>query len=545
MHGPAPHFSDLGTSVQHFTAIAALSGATELSPVLGHVTKHPENPLFRTSNAANGNAWEHDVNNGYSSVLYDANNSLGHGTYRAFYSAADSNFTESPGCHGECDGGSAMLYATSDDGITWVKPALHKYAWNGTTANNILFTGVSTSAVYDDGWHETDPSRRFKAWGNLAGVGPLPPLSSPSPNPIPPGWQWKTPQIAGTAVSADGLTWTSYRRLQNATDKAPNVWRFDALASLFFDGLREEYVGTMRAFRPCATCGLCPIWWQPSDGCQDKLSADCTAEQCNRTVRAIGAAWSDGGDFDTTGWSSGLEVTADHDDPRVQIYSQVSFPFYDVYLAIVMAFDAADPKVDKHAQAMGTGKVRCELAWSKTGREYTRLSPGTPFIPQGVYVPNSTKNEFDSHVCFAAAHPIKLADHARIYYMGGDGPHYSEKWGSPGHRNSSWGLATMRPDRFVGMGAANGSAGTGRTSPLLFSAPQLLITADAAPAGHVSVRVISAQLPGGYAACAPIERANVTDAPLSGCNLSAIVGQGASLELTLKGGAVVYVLGFA
>ena len=142
-------------------------------------------------------------------------------------------------------------------------------------------------------------SRRFKAWGNLAGVGAQEP-AVPSLK-----WHepWKKPQVGGSAVSADGITWTDYRRLQDFNDTQRNAWRFDAQASMFYDPRLDEYVGTMRAFRPCSSCGLCPIWWQPSTtgpatGCLAHLnSKTCTATQCNRTVRAIGLSTSSSGDF--------------------------------------------------------------------------------------------------------------------------------------------------------------------------------------------------------------------------------------------------------
>ena len=191
-------------------------------------------------------------------------------------------------------------------------------------------------------------------------------------------------------------------------------------------GRTRRYVTTMRAFRPCASCGQCPIWWNnpATYGCQQKVGPSCTAVQCNRTVRAIGASVSASGDFARTSWGLNEEVHADHDDPTQQFYSQVSWPFYNIYLGIVMVFAAGDPpdvygKVccarptcpltrgslrsylggdGRHlfaargwcvalghtrAPRLPQGKVHCELAWSADGTRYERLSPGADFLPHG------------------------------------------------------------------------------------------------------------------------------------------------------------------
>lgn len=75
----------------------------------GAVTKRPE-PLFRGTEP-----WEHDINNGYSSLLY------ADGQYKLYYSAGDKSFGGS--IPGESSG-SATLYATSQDGLVWQKPRL-------------------------------------------------------------------------------------------------------------------------------------------------------------------------------------------------------------------------------------------------------------------------------------------------------------------------------------------------------------------------------------------------------------------------------------
>lgn len=77
-------------------------------------------------------------------------------------------------------------------------------------------------------------------------------------------------------------------------------------------------------------------------------------------------------------------------------------------------------------------------------------------------------NDFDSHICFAAAHPLVTpGEDSLIYYMGGNGPHN-------GARNSSLGLARLGPDRWAGL---KGS-GNATTRPVLCSGKTLWLTVD-------------------------------------------------------------------
>ena len=119
-------------------------------------------------------------------MLYDSKDSFGLGKYRVYYSAGDKAFGGS--IPGESSG-SAILYATSQDGLTWrvprinnhnkpssiaraltrpcprlgrVKPHLRRVKFNGSFANNILIDGATAVGVYDDNWRERNASRRFK-----------------------------------------------------------------------------------------------------------------------------------------------------------------------------------------------------------------------------------------------------------------------------------------------------------------------------------------------------------------------------------------------
>jgi hypothetical protein len=215
--GPSPGFNS-GEGLTKYAAFSVLNFTSPSFEVfLGEVRKNPTGPVFRATEP-----WEHSIDNGYSSVLYDETDQFGLGVYRVYYSASDKSFGGN--IPGESSG-AATLYATSKDGLVFEKPSLHRVNFNNSTSNNILFDGTTAVAIYDDSWHEKNASSRFKVWGNLPGL-----LQSSTHNQRS-GKQFGsrlnhthveigaslgfTAQLAGSAISSNGLNFTDYRRLQN------------------------------------------------------------------------------------------------------------------------------------------------------------------------------------------------------------------------------------------------------------------------------------------------------------------------------------------
>ena len=120
-----------------------------------------------------------------------------------------------------------------------------------------------------------------------------------------------------------------------------------------------------------------------------------------------------------------------------QTYAQVTFPWLNIYLGLVMVFDQIS-----HDQ------VHCRLTFASRPEgpwhpvEGDNIVDAPDFLPLG----DLEYKAFDSHVIFAAARPFRHGSGAAaaewMYYMGGNGPH-------DGARNSSLGLATLRPDGFA------------------------------------------------------------------------------------------------
>jgi hypothetical protein len=125
------------------------------------------------------------------------------------------------------------------------------------------------------------------------------------------------------------------------------------------------------------------------------------------------------------------------------------------------------------------------------------------------------------------------------YYMGGNGPHN-------GPRNTSLGLATLRPDGFGGIAGS----GVAITVPVKVTGATLIVTADMLSPGSGMVRVgVVAGTPGGDgldAQSATPLTANVTDQGVvyrGGKSFATLIGKEVALEIWATR-AMVYTVGF-
>ncbi|MEJ1973035.1 MAG: hypothetical protein WDM96_11425 [Lacunisphaera sp.] len=126
--------------------------------------------------------WEGDRVYIYGSVLRDA----GTGAYRMWYQGRpEPEGTKPPNRAPALRGGGfdPVLQATSADGVHWTRPALGLYAFDGSTANNIVFELHSPAVLLDR--FEPDAAKRYKLIGS-------------------------TMKGYRVAYSADGLHWTEY-----------------------------------------------------------------------------------------------------------------------------------------------------------------------------------------------------------------------------------------------------------------------------------------------------------------------------------------------
>ena len=548
-------------AVRH-AAIGLFAPTAGLVPTQATVEKHRANPLF-----GQDRPWETRIDNGYPNVVYDP--SAPDGPWRLWYGNIG-------------DGGQYLLFANSSDGLGWGKPDLGRYdlahRWPklraiGTRNNIVMFGGGL--GVYRD-VHETNASRRYK----ISGGAPAGCYDATG----------DTDCVVGTAASPDGIgDWTDVQPLgfpapwrpdchtnliwdeplgqyimttrdyENPDGRLISIARTGGKGRSVFEKngswsvlYRDAYpdaqgIGSCfklsagRAEEQCAAACLktpsCRFFWTYTEG---KDAGNCCLKSSILGKKLLKPACPDcGGLFVVMG---GKEVRVnstqfDAWEPPVivergtaahQLYSQITWRFYDIFLGVVMTFDAEDK----------AGHVHCMLSWSPDSKIWHWVDPAglealKEFIPQG------PAGSFDSHVCFAAHLPLRMPEDGstRLYYMGGDGPH-------SGARNSSFALATLPPDRFAGM-AATGPAPVKAvaSSRVNVTGSVLTVTADVAEGGSLSVGLEGAP---DFARSLPITKTG-TDLALSFAGqpsgLRSLIGTEQTLVLYAKG-ATLHTVGF-
>ena len=194
---------------------------------LGRVVKHPANPLFIEEYFADPpKAWEARLDNVYPSVIYDREEGIYKCWYKSFIYDELSNRTplaqrpHQP--YGESAREEGLLYARSEDGIHWEKPALGLVEFEGVRANNLVMRraghGIHAGGVLKD-LREPDPARRYKFLHLNAEAGRM-----------------------ASCFSADGLNWSQ-----------PLLWpRHDAVGDCHNNAIwapeLQRYVGITRGW---------------------------------------------------------------------------------------------------------------------------------------------------------------------------------------------------------------------------------------------------------------------------------------------------------
>ena len=200
-------------------------------------------------------------------------------------------------------------------------------------------------------------------------------------------------------------------------------------------------------------------------------------------------------------------------DPRMQIHDLIVLPHAGVYLGMVGLFD------------IETSRQWCELAWSPDSKQWHRIQPGKPLIPNG-----PAMGDYDWGCIFAST-PIVMEDEILLYYGANDGRFM-------GWRNGYFALARFRPDGFAGYEQiAGGSNSTGHltTKTVSVVGNSLCISADVAPSGFVKVTLLdndNKQMAEGE-----LVTATVSDAKIEwkdGFSLRGLKGQEIKLKFELR-----------
>ena len=343
---PLPAFSPSQSAVPYTTskyaAIALAAGklSNGLSRVTGVASREPS-PLF-----GQDKPWEPRLDNGYPNIVAPAAEG---GAWQLWY--------------GDCVKGCAtqlLLYANSTDGVAWHKPELGLFHLGTVrpdlqaigTRNNIVLEGGGIGVYHDPA--EPDAARRYKAFG--------------------PGCytrdegchlEWDThggglwggwPTSDDLAYSADGLHWTGLGKV-----KWPSPQRYDCHNTLVRDH-RGSFVATTRdgfSAAPGRTIGIA----------LSQAGAEALAFNTSRAPKLT------------------LAGSLAH-----QLYSQITFPWLDVWLGINMVYDAQDPH----------GRVHCRLAWATSPQGEWQWADEVGGLTGADLIPLGPDGGFDSHVRLAA-----------------------------------------------------------------------------------------------------------------------------------------------
>ena len=421
-----------------------------------HPARKLEQPVLRPDRP-----WEGRRVYIYGSVQYDCSAGL----FRMWYNTrlGRGHQHRAPGLRSRT--GDIILYATSEDGIHWVKPNLGRHEFDGTVSNNILlFDKHSPTVVVDT---DARPDQRYKIAC----------------------WNWEQGNDGyWVGFSADGLDWRGY----------------DGNPILLDDDEILEAVTVARHPKTGAYHGFHRRW----------------GEVRGHVRRLVAVATS----RDFTTWDSHdvCLVPDELDDSwcqdpgqRTEFYGMSGFVYGEQFLGFLPVFDvikdargesgmpasvAADGSSGLQApaeisesgaeidQAPWDGPIAAQLVHSRDGYNWHRFEDRSPIIARG------EPGSFDAGCILCSAdRPIVVDDEVWHYYTA-----VSTMHGGPmPPKTISIGLAKWRLDGFVSLDAGHFD-GVVETVPLQLLGEQLEVNVDAG-AGSLAVEVLSAEgepLPG-------------------------------------------------
>ena len=397
-----------------------IASRTNITRRVHAAQKHSANPLIWPHES-----WEGAVALLYGSVIRDRDK------YRMWYLS-----------------GPGVSYAESKDGIAWVKPSLGLYQIEGHETNVVARGPAGSSeqstfpycyellGVHKDP-REKDPARRYK----MGFVSIQFDYEGPREDVFHRGQR----RGLGVAASPDGIHWELINSWATETVcDGPGHWMFDPA--------RGKYVlyGRTKHIPP----EVQRVWDQ---------DAWCQTKCWGRAVTRIES--SDFVEWDLTERGVGPVVLApDARDPvGAEIYSMMVFPYESVYIGLVQVYHNHP---EEHY-------LDVQLAVSRDGVHFTRVGDRSPFIPVG---PLGSWDRFNNSI--ANNLPIVVGDELRFYYSGRTYRHGGYPGSDKGISGGGIGVASIKRDRFVSLGASF-DGGQVTTKPVKLAGKTLHVNARA------------------------------------------------------------------
>ncbi len=394
--------------------------------------KYPDNPVLKPTEP-----WEGKVVLLYGSVIREKD------TYRVWYHA-----------------GGNVAYAQSKDGINWTKPKFDIIKVDGQDTNLLVLSdrrGKKGTIPYfyelfgvlrDD--RDPDPARRYKM-GFLS-------INREFKGAREGRFHGGQRRGLGVAVSPDGLRW---KLLDNWTTEAicdgATHWMLDPKTGKYVLYGRTKYMppGLLEAWD--ANKWVKSYFW-------------------GRSVARVESP--DFVEWDITKPAKGPVVMSSDakDPPGTEIYSMNVFPYESVYIGLLQVF---------HNQE-NSCHLDVQLAVSHDGVKFERVGNREPFLPVG---PVGSWDRFNQSL--ANNSPIAVGDDLRFYYGGRTYRHSPYKGDDKGEPGGAIGMATVKRDRFVSLGASF-DGGQLTTRPLRLKGKSLHLNAKAAY-GEIIVEVLDSK----------------------------------------------------
>lgn len=249
-----------------------------------------------------------------------------------------------------------VLYATSRDGIHWIKPTLGIYEFDGSRENNIVNDVDSPSVLVD--FDDSNSSARYTMIGQSK----------------------KT--FAHIFQSDDGVHWTAHPFARPFKTKDTITWTRSPVNGqyLAFFKLVEPHRGHRRRVIYLTTSDDLKTWTEPSL----VLAPDRVDDQ----------------------WAVGEVQHTDY-------YSMSAFPYGGQFLGLVPTFNIERQfEHTVHDQSADDGPIYVQLVHSRDGRTWRHMEQRTPVIANG-------PAEFDAGCILGVANsPVISGDEMWFYYTG-------------------------------------------------------------------------------------------------------------------------------
>lgn len=332
-----------------------------------------------------------------------------------------------------------LCYATSKDGINWIKPKLGLIDFKGSNQNNICMVGGG-SLVYDP--DEKDFSKRYKLMCF---------------NPAKERWGYNV------YFSSDGLKW------DDSCQKA--VLPYGDVSNVAFDKEKGLFIATTKQRMLVSNTSVTP-------GKNDRAAFV--------SVSTDFINWSSP-DAPNSIWT--LAVEGDYADDQLvmskggiesNVYGMPVYPYQNIYIGFPWMFDINTYNTGIYATT-GDGKIQPQVAVSRDLRHWSRVAR-EPIIPLG------ESGAWDDGTLYTSTTMQVSEREMSVYYGAMNLPHGGNTTTQVQYGRIA--KASWRRDGLISLYNGGDDTGTITTKTITFQGNQLKVNTKLNPGGSLKVEVL-------------------------------------------------------